>query len=132
MRRKQGMIALVTFLAPAGLVLGASFAWTGGGSNDDWDDCDNWTCSGCGAFSECFPGNSNDDVSIGGDDESATLVEAEEEIEDLALKGIFTFTGGAVYQMRELTAESLTIDGATSGATIYIQSNALLTGDTVP
>lgn len=133
MRRKQALVVLAAFLTPASLVLAASFAWTGdGGAANDWDNCSNWSCTGCGAFSDCFPGSANDDVSIAGDNESVLLVEACEEIEDLTLKGTFTFTGGSAQTTRKLTTESLTIDGASGGATIYVTRNAQLVGDTVP
>lgn len=130
MRRKQALIVLAAFLTPGSLVLAASFKWTGdGGGHNDWDNCINWSCSGCG-FANCFPESPNDDVRIFGDDETTTLIEAEEEIEDLELFGTFTFTGGAAQQMRELKAESLIISGsgALTGGTLYVQGNARLVG----
>lgn len=129
MRRKQALVVLAAFLMPTGLVLAGSFKWTGdGGQANDWDNCDNWFCTGCGAFSQCFPGNSDDDVKILGDDETVTLVEASEEIEDLTLQGIFEFTGGSSQTTRELVAESLVINGTGFGTTIDVQGNARLVG----
>ncbi len=133
MKRKQALVVLAAFLTPGGLVLAASFTWTGnGGTENEWDNCANWSCTGCGALSQCFPGSANDDVLIDGDAEAVLLVEAEEEIEDLTLKGTFTFTGGTAETTRELKVESLTIDGASGGATILVTRNAQLVGDTVP
>lgn len=61
-RQKLGVMLLAPTLT-SGVALASTYAWTGGGADDDWDTCSNWTVTGIPI--PCYPNSSGHDASIG-------------------------------------------------------------------
>ncbi|MCG3129071.1 MAG: hypothetical protein CHACPFDD_03980 [Phycisphaerae bacterium] len=101
-----------------GVVLAATFGWTGGGADDDWDTCDNWTVTGIPA---CYPSANGDDVSIGYNASGWSVNLIAEQIDDFTIDSDVDFdntAGGNV----TLVTSTVTI-AATNGESIVTVSN---------
>lgn len=117
-------IVLVCF---AGVAVAETFTWTGNGADVRWSICDSWT----GVTQNpdpCYPSADTDDTSIDSDDEQVDLVDGLEVIEDLTLRGEFTFGNDSGAEVAALRVDSLVIVGGSGGATITIQGGAVLEG----
>ena len=116
MGTRKSTFARILILGCAALfVLGATFTWTGGGANDDWDNGDNWDCTACSGY----PDGTDDDASADG---IYTIDLIDETIDDLTLSGTITF-GDANGDDPVLCLDTLTINAAsdldmTAGARI--------------
>ncbi|MCG3126983.1 MAG: hypothetical protein CHACPFDD_01839 [Phycisphaerae bacterium] len=120
-RQKLGIMLLalaLTLALPSGAALAATFAWTGGGADDDWDTCANWTVTGIPA---CYPSANGDDVSIGYNASGWSVNLIAEQIDDFTIDSDVAFdsaTGDDV----TLVASTVTI-AATNGESIVTVSN---------
>jgi hypothetical protein len=120
---RKSSVARILMLGCAGVFcLGASYTWTGGGANDDWDNGDNWSCTGlCGSY----PVNGDDAAADG----TFTIDLIDQAIDDLTLSGTITF-GDAGGDDPVLCLDTLTI---TAGADLQMTEGArLITGAGCP
>ncbi|MCG3128896.1 MAG: hypothetical protein CHACPFDD_03792 [Phycisphaerae bacterium] len=118
-RQKLGIMLLALALLP-GVVLGATFAWTGGGADDDWDTCSNWTVTGIPA---CYPSASGDDVSIGYNASGWSVNLISEQIDDFTIDSDVAFdsaTGSDV----TLVASTVTIAATNGESIVTVTSDA--------
>jgi len=70
--------------------LGATFTWDGGGADEDWDTCDNW--SGIG-LTCCYPCSTSDSAIIPYDAQQVpwTIELTDETIDDLSVNASVAF-----------------------------------------
>ena len=121
MSRLKFTVKLLGLACAAGLCLGATFTWTDGGGDQDWDTGDNWSIIGIGACSH--PCSESDDAIFPYDAGGWTCYLVTESIEDLSIGASVAFSpaGGTV----TLTADSLSI-GSPTLATV---SEVTVSGD---
>lgn len=98
-----GSLAIARLLAPQPASNRASFTWTGGGSDDDWDTTGNWGPGGLG-----YP-DDLDDATIPDSSGAWQVNLITVTIDDLAISGDVNFSG--VTQGATLTMDSGTIVG---------------------
>ena len=121
--RKSTFVRIAILGCAALFGLGATFTWTGGGTDDDWDNCENWTTSSIG---ECSPDDANDDavIDVGGV-EPIDLVTTT--IDDMTISAVVIF--GAAEPNASLCVDSLTITAGgaasmTDGASIVARATS--------
>jgi len=114
----------------AALVLGccatlagaAVYTWTGGGADDDWDTCGNWTPH----LTPCYPCDADEDAtipaSLGGYD--VGLITGE--IKDLTVQGDATFGAAGGTYAPTMTGDTITITGGQAGTTVIVTDGATL------
>jgi len=88
-------------------VLAAAYTWTAGGSNDAWNNCDNWNMEGLGQ--RCFPSTGSDDAGIPFALGGYTVELRTYTMDDLVIGGDVAFTTDST--ARTLTVDSINING---------------------
>ena len=109
-------------LACTATCMGATFTWTAGGADDDWDNTDNWFATGC---LDCYPDDTNDDATIPYTAGGYTVDLVTESIDDFAIAGSVDFYSASGGVPQTLTVQSLSI-GAASAETVITISGATI------
>ncbi|MCC7290654.1 MAG: hypothetical protein IT449_01180 [Phycisphaerales bacterium] len=106
MYKNKRLIAGAGAALAGGSLWAATFTWTGGGSDNDWDTTANWFSLAC---MNCYPDGDNDDATIPASPGGYIVDLTDETIDDLAIEGDTDFfsDGGTTV----LWVDSLTIVG---------------------
>lgn len=122
MTRQRSWAAGLALVLAGGSALAATFYWTGGGVDDDWDTTDNWTSMSC---TLCYPDDTGDDAYFTDDQcDWGTVELVTDEIGDLSIISDVDFradTGTPTLTVDRIVVSGtidcgevvLTIDGAT-------------------
>ncbi len=105
MGTRKSTVARILIVGCAGIFcLGATYTWTGGGANDDWNNGENWDCTVCVGY----PDDTGDDANADG---TYNIDLVDETIDDLTLSGTITI-GDANGDDPVLCLDTLTINAA--------------------
>jgi len=113
MNRKRICLVAAAILTAAGAVLAATYVWSGGGDDNDWDNCRNWDPPG--QFFPCYPSTENHDAEVRAQGGPWTIDLIEETIDDLTIATDVTF--GMATSPPWLSVDSLTVVGNGSSGT---------------
>jgi hypothetical protein len=115
-RRKLRWVALAATGLTCAAALAANFTWSGAGSDDDWDTCNNWVV----LFPQtpCYPDDTltTDDATIpytGGGHDVNLITET---MDDLTILGTVRF--GTAGGSPTLTVDTIVISGGSSGSVV--------------
>ena len=128
MSRLKFTSKLLGLACAAGLCLGATFTWTDGGGDHDWDTADNWSIIGVGLCP--YPCSGSDDAIFPTSAGGWTCRLVTESIEDLSIAGSVEFGSADPNDPNgvTLTVDSLSI-GSPSGSSaleVEVTENATI------
>lgn len=127
MSRHRMVAGILAMLMVGNSAFAAVYSWTGGAStNNDWDDCENWSYTGDDTYCR-YPISASDDVRVNVNSGGWEIDLITVTIDDMDVKESVDFDS-ATGNLETVTADDFTVEGGTSGVSLTFTSNARIQG----